>query len=107
VAETIIQSLNRLEATAETIQSLAEKVTDLESQFKEYVEKMTEALKAASVADALPERLDKIDETASPLKESADDVTAKLLEMAKDGKSTLDSVESDVKEMEKGIGIRS
>jgi uncharacterized coiled-coil DUF342 family protein len=107
MSETIIETLDRLDAVAEKIKSLTERASDLEDQFKEYQEKATEVLKNLSWADSLPDRLGKIEEVADPIKEWTDELTEKLLESAKNEKSILESLDNQVQELEKILGVKS
>jgi chromosome segregation ATPase len=107
MAETIIESLARLEATAEVVKKLMERVTELEEGFEAYSSKATQTLKDLSWADTLPDRLRKIEETVAPLKEETDELHTDLIETAQKQKSSLDTLESSIKEMEQYFGIRN
>ena len=107
MSETIIETLDRLEAVADEIKSLIVRASDLEAQFKEYQERAIEALKNLSWADSLPDRLAKIEEVADPIKEGTDEPTEKLLESAKDEKSVLESLDNQIEELEKILGVKS
>ena len=107
MADTIIESLNKLEATAEIIRSLMERVSKLESEFDRYSSAAEPVLKNLSWADTLPDRLKKIEEMASTLKEETRELNEDLIETVQKQKSALDAQESTIKEMEQYFGIRN
>jgi archaellum component FlaC len=107
MAESILDELTRLEATAEVIKGLMERVSELEDQFKEYSDKAAGTMYAVSWADTLPDRLDKIEETAKPIKEGTGALTDKLKEAVEKQESTLESMSGRVEELEKKVGTAS
>jgi len=107
MAESILDELTRLEATAEVIKGLMERVSELEDQFKEYSDKAAGTMYGVSWADTLPDRLDKIEEMAKPIKEGTGALNDKLEDAVEKQESTLESMSGRVEELEKKVGTAS
>jgi cell division septum initiation protein DivIVA len=107
VAETILESLDRLEATAIVIKSLLERVANLEEQFESYADKSSKTLAGLQWADELPDRLSKIEAAAAPLKEGSAELNEKLLKTAEVEESTLNTLGSAIEGLEKSFGVSS
>ncbi len=105
MAETILEALDRLEATASVLTALTERVSNLESEFEAHSSKAAETLKAVSWADTLTERLDKIDETAAPIKQGSEALKDKLQETAQIWSSSMESLDSRIQDFEQKVGI--
>jgi len=105
MAETILESLDRLEATATVIRSLLERISNLEEQFESYANKASKTLEELQWADGLPDRLSKIEEAAAPLSEGSTDLNEKLLKTAEDEEAALSTLESAIEAWEKSFGV--
>jgi len=87
------------------MKELADRVSDLESQVKDYEEKAAEILNRLAAADALPDRLEHIEDAASPLKDESDDSNGKLVESIEKERSTLETLGAALGDLEKKMGI--
>ena len=105
MAETILEALDRLEATAAVLSALMERVSNLESEFEAHSSKAAETVKAVSWADTLPERLDKIEETATPIKQGSEALKDRLQETAQAWNSLIEPLDRRIQDFEQKVGI--